>query len=147
MSLEVVQIPMPGGGKAYATRHIHPETHAAEAESLLRPRTLKAQLEARSEPVPKLPEDELPQWYLAGTGLDWASPFTPIDLYVELPFWLLTPPASYPVSVKGTTLEINVLQDWLEIVKGHRYTSSHCNAIGYGKLTDEAIDALDLNQA
>ena len=36
MSLEVVRITLPGGGKAYTIRYIHPKTHAAEAESLLR---------------------------------------------------------------------------------------------------------------
>jgi hypothetical protein len=60
MSLEVVQITLPGGGKAYAIRHIHPKTLAAEAESLLRLKTAKSRLEDRSEPVPMPPKGELP---------------------------------------------------------------------------------------
>ena len=89
MSLEVVQITLPGGGKAYAIRHLHPKTHAAEVESLLRLKTAKSRLEDRSEPIPKLTQDELPDHFFPGKDLDWASPLTSIDMYVELPFLAL----------------------------------------------------------
>ena len=97
MSLEVVQITLPGGGKAYTIRHIHPKTHAAEV--LLRLKTAKSRLEDRSEPIPK---DELHGHFFPGMGLDGASPLTSIDMYVELPFWLLARLRGhtlYPLSV------------------------------------------------
>ena len=64
MSLEVVLITPLGGGKAYAIRHIHPKTHAAEAESLLRLKTAKSRLEDRSEPVPSSPRTNCPSIFM-----------------------------------------------------------------------------------
>ena len=139
MNVELVEIPMPNGGKGYSIRYFHRGIHAKDAESLLQLKTWQARLADQSWAVPTSPDIELSEYWRVGMGLDWNSPLISIDLYVELPFWLLAPAASYTVCIKGTTLEIDVLQDWVEISARNRHAASHSSAVAYAKLTDELI--------
>jgi hypothetical protein len=50
-----------------------------------------------------------------GSSLDWSSPTVPIQLYVELPFWLMMPEDPFDVKHRDTTLKICVAHDCEEI--------------------------------
>jgi hypothetical protein len=62
-----------------------------------------------------------PRSYRVGQRLDWDAPWTPVRLYVELPFWLMVPDCQvnvtvgghrFPVEVKGQYFEVHV-QQWM----------------------------------
>jgi len=60
----------------------------------------------------------IPESFAFGDGIDWSSPLTETLLYVELPFWLMTPPGRVDVEWSGTTFGIDICSAWIEIFGG-----------------------------
>lgn len=50
-----------------------------------------------------------------GDGIDWASPMSEVYLYVELPFWLMTPPGPVDVTWSSTSFRIDICSQWMEV--------------------------------
>lgn len=50
-----------------------------------------------------------------GSSLDWSSPLLPVKIYVELPFWLLTPADTFDVPYSGTAFKVKVVHGCEEI--------------------------------
>lgn len=70
-------------------------------------------LDVRGKP-PSIPREELePVW--PGSKLDWSSPYVSIQLYVELPFWLMTPEGSFDVTHEQATLKVRIAHGCEEI--------------------------------
>lgn len=83
---------------------------------------------AESEPP------EVPESFFFGDGIDWTSPTTETRLYVELPFWLMTPPGPVTVSYEATNFVIDICSPWMEVF-GWEVTDSRATAIHQGPIT------------
>jgi hypothetical protein len=138
MHLEPLKI---GSTGAYATRLV-PGPMVAESDRL---QSLAAHLATKSEAVQRVPPSEMPSSFHLGMPLKWDSSHVAVDLYVELPFWLLIPSASsfYTVSVEATSIEIEVCQELYEISTGHQSRSSHSSFLAYDRITETTQADLD----
>jgi len=56
----------------------------------------------------------IPQEYSIGEELDWGAPSTPVDLYVELPFWIMVPDCVQDVDVNGHTFNVEIKDSYIE---------------------------------
>lgn len=50
-----------------------------------------------------------------GMSLNWASPLVPIQLQVELPFWVMLPESDLTVAVGDTVLRFGIRSHLVEI--------------------------------
>jgi hypothetical protein len=57
----------------------------------------------------------LPESFTLGEGIDWTSPLDEVFLYVELPFWLMTPPGSAEIVWSETTFTVDICSPWMEV--------------------------------
>ncbi|WP_375503856.1 hypothetical protein [uncultured Jatrophihabitans sp.] len=56
-----------------------------------------------------------PQSFTFGDGIDWASQMSEVFLYVELPFWFMTPPGPVDVTWSGTQFRVEICSQWMEV--------------------------------
>jgi len=67
--------------------------------------------------------------FMFGDGLDWSSPLTETMLYVELPFWLMTPPGPVDIQWAGAAFTVDICSPWMEVfawlVTDSRATAVH----------------------
>jgi hypothetical protein len=56
-----------------------------------------------------------PAEYWSGQELDWDAPFAPVELKVELPFWLMCPDATLNVAAGGHTFRVDVQSQYVEL--------------------------------
>lgn len=59
-----------------------------------------------------------PASFMFGDGIDWSSPLAETRLYVELPFWLMTPAAAVSIDWSGGKFTVDVCPAWMEIFGG-----------------------------
>lgn len=68
----------------------------------------------------------IPQEYWIGQELDWEAPSIPVDLRVELPFWIMVPDCAQDVDVNGHKFRVEVKDCYVELYAGvvvdSRYT-------------------------
>lgn len=57
----------------------------------------------------------MPEPSTFGFGVDWSSPLVETRLYVELLFWLMTPPGPVEVQWSGTVFTVDVCSPWIEV--------------------------------
>jgi hypothetical protein len=57
----------------------------------------------------------IPDSFVFGDGIDWASPLEETNLYVELPFWLMVAPGEIDVEWSGARFEVQITRPWMEI--------------------------------
>jgi len=74
---------------------------------------------------------EIPESFTFGDGIDWTSPLRETRLYVELPFWLMTPPGPVTVTWKGADFTVDICTPWMEVF-GREITDSRVTAIHQG---------------
>jgi hypothetical protein len=60
----------------------------------------------------------LPKSFSFGDGINWSSPLQETFLYVELPFWLMTPPGPVDVRWSDVTFTIDICSPWMEVFIG-----------------------------
>lgn len=60
----------------------------------------------------------VPKPFRFGDGIDWSSPLFETRLYVELPFWLMTPAGRVDVEWAGATFGVDVCSAWMEVFGG-----------------------------
>ena len=75
----------------------------------------------------------IPESFVFGDGIDWSSPLTETRLYVELPFWLMTPPGTVNVESSGATFAVDICSAWMEVFIG-QVTDSRASSIHNGPL-------------
>jgi hypothetical protein len=75
-----------------------------------------------------------PEAFTFGDGIDWSSELVRIPLYVELPFWLMTPNGDLDVEWSGTDFRVNIMPSWMEVFAveflDSRKTSPHMGPWG-----------------
>ena len=72
-----------------------------------------------------------PTSFFIGDDIDWKSERKPIELVVELPFWLLIPPGNINITVGPCTLHA-VVCSGVEFQLGTTLTRSHINTLFIG---------------
>jgi len=94
----------------------------------------------------------LPESFTFGDGIDWSSPLQETLLYVELPFWLMTPPGPVEVRWSGVMFTVDVCSPWMEVFAGE-ITDSRVSCLHQGPLrpngyepSKEIADLLDSKQ-
>jgi hypothetical protein len=56
-----------------------------------------------------------PQEYWVGQELDWEAPSIPVDLRVELPFWIMVPDCVQDVDVNGHKFSVEIKDNYVEL--------------------------------
>lgn len=80
-----------------------------------------------SDVQPKSPEKTpIPDSYWVGQELDWQATTVPVELHVELPYWIMVPDCTQNVEVNGHTFLVDTRDDYVE---------SYLNVIGDSKST------------
>jgi len=71
-------------------------------------------------------KESIPQTYWIGQELDWEAPSIPVDLRVELPFWIMVSDCVQDVDVNGHKFSIEIKDSYVELytraVTDSRYT-------------------------
>jgi hypothetical protein len=52
--------------------------------------------------------------YFVGQELDWNAPLVPVDLMVELPFWMMVPNCTQKIEVKGHLFDVSIDDNFIE---------------------------------
>ena len=60
----------------------------------------------------------IPSQYTIGDGLNWASPWIDVELWVELPFWLMVDNATIQVQAEGHNFPIAVHDNYFNLYAG-----------------------------
>ena len=60
----------------------------------------------------------IPEKYWIGQELDWEAPSIPVDLRVELPFWIMIPDCVQDVDVNGYKFSIEIKESYVELYAG-----------------------------
>jgi hypothetical protein len=79
------------------------------------------------------PAEPLPGSFVFGDGINWKSRLRETFLYVELPFWLMTPPGDMQVAWGGVTFPVRICPPWMEVF-GREVTDSRLTVLHYGPL-------------
>ena len=78
----------------------------------------------------------IPEKYWIGQELDWEAPSIPVDLRVELPFWIMVPDCLQDVEVHGHMFNVEIRDSYIEKYIGAVSDSRrHCVYIGPSKPT------------
>jgi hypothetical protein len=88
------------------------------------------QLAAQARPTPRS--------FTFGDGIEWSSPLNETLLYVELPFWLMTPPGTVAVEWCGTTFPVDICSPWMEVFVVE-VTDSRASCIHQGPWRDDYV--------
>lgn len=79
----------------------------------------------------------------AGSCLDWSSPKVDVQLYVELPFWLMTPDGVFDVTHEATTLKVEVVNDCEEGQVTTRHLKNHTSTVFIRRPGEEPPSAIN----
>jgi hypothetical protein len=60
-------------------------------------------------------KESIPQTYWIGQELDWEAPSTPVDLRVELPFWIMVSDCVQDVDVNGHKFSVEIKDCYVEL--------------------------------
>jgi len=60
-------------------------------------------------------EKAIPDSYWIGQELDWQTSTVPVELHVELPYWLMVPDCTQNVEVNGHTFLVDIRDDYVEL--------------------------------
>lgn len=64
------------------------------------------------------PEGAIPSGYFIGQEIEWDAPWISVNLWVELPFWLMVGNTSANLEVGGHAFEVEVHEDYSELHVG-----------------------------
>jgi hypothetical protein len=59
----------------------------------------------------------IPDSYWIGQELDWEAATVPVQLYVELPYWLMVPNCTQEVDVNAHKFKVDIREDWIELYR------------------------------
>jgi hypothetical protein len=75
----------------------------------------------------------IPESFMFGDGINWSSPLEDVTLYVELPFWLMTPAGPVVIEWSGAKFTVHVCPPWMEVF-GWEVTDSRASVVHQGPL-------------
>jgi hypothetical protein len=80
-------------------------------------------------PLALIPREEWAEEIKAATAdeLKYDGERVPINLVVELPFWLMTPDASVSLTFEGATVDAHIRSDFVEVGNSSRFHDSRIN--------------------
>lgn len=84
------------------------------------------------------PTQPRPMSYVFGQSIDWSADLTPVVLFVELPFWLMTPSYTFDVHEAGHTYKVDVTDAFGELFAGEA-TDSRRTSLYIGPMDYERI--------
>jgi hypothetical protein len=86
---------------------------------------------------------ELPKQFLIGDDLNWDAPWIDVNLWVELPFWLMVNNSTYLLEVEGYEFPVAVHDNYFEM-HGGMATDSRDSVCYRGPLKkpDELSDSI-----
>jgi hypothetical protein len=58
---------------------------------------------------------QIPDSYWVGEELDWEAATVPVQLYVELPYWVMVPNCTQEVEVNGHKFKVDIREDSVEL--------------------------------
>ena len=64
---------------------------------------------------PSSESETIPEAYWIGEELDWEAPSVPVDLRVELPFWLMVDDCNQAVEVNGHKFNVEIKDGYVEV--------------------------------
>jgi len=83
----------------------------------------------------------IPQEYWIGQELDWGAPFVPVDLRVEVPFWIMVPDCVQEVDVNGYIFSVEIKDSYVELYAGVVFDSRvSCVYFGPPKKLDPEVE-------
>lgn len=56
----------------------------------------------------------IPEKYCVGQELDWEAPSVPVELWVELPFWMMVPDCIQEIEVRGHRFNVEIKDGYVE---------------------------------
>jgi hypothetical protein len=65
--------------------------------------------------LPSKTQISIPSHYTIGDRLDWAAPWIDVELWVELPFWLMVENAAIQVQLEGHTFPIAIHDNYFNL--------------------------------
>lgn len=65
--------------------------------------------------LPSKTQISVPSHYTIGDSLDWAPPWIDVELWVELPFWLMVENATIQVQLEGHTFPIGIHDNYFNL--------------------------------
>ena len=80
----------------------------------------------------------IPDQYLPGDQINWDSKRVPVELTIELPFWLLVPNGAVNLAIGDCTVRARVVNDGIQFALGHHQTVSQQRTVFLGSLEDAA---------
>ncbi len=72
-----------------------------------------------------------------GSELDWSAQYIPIQLYLELPFWLMMPEGTFDVKYEEATHRISVVHGCIEIQLSFNHLKTRANTIFIARPKEE----------
>lgn len=79
--------------------------------------------------------------YVFGQSIDWNADPVPVVLFVELPFWLMTPSHTFDVHEAGHTYKVDVTDAFGELFAGE-VTDSRRTSLYIGSMQDDQVAGL-----
>jgi hypothetical protein len=61
---------------------------------------------------------DAPSDYILGQEIDWGAPWIEVNIWVELPFWLMVEDTAVPVGVGGHIFEVAIQESYFELHAG-----------------------------
>jgi hypothetical protein len=65
--------------------------------------------------MPSSERESIPEKYWIGEELDWEAPSVPVDLRVELPFWLMIDNCNQDVDIRGHKFHVEIKDNYVEL--------------------------------
>lgn len=75
-----------------------------------------------------------------GDGINWNSELILIEFTVELPYWLMTPSATFDLTIEDCTIRAKVINEGIHYMYGYEYFDSGQRTIFIGRM-QEALEA------
>lgn len=95
-------------------------------------------------------ERATPLSYEFGQNIDWDAELTPVVLFVELPFWLMTPSATFEVCEAECTYSLDVVDNFGELLAGEvldsRGTSIYIGPMEIERVAPQLREELEQQQ-
>ncbi len=80
----------------------------------------------------------IPDKYLPGDQINWDSERVPVELTIELPFWLLVPNGAVNLTIGDCTVRVRMVNDGIQFSLGHHQSVSQQKTVFLGSLEDVA---------
>ena len=91
-----------------------------------------------TEPTGESGTGPIPGEIRPGDQINWDSERVPVELTIELPFWLLVPNGDVNLTIGDCTVRARVVNDGVQFSLGHHQSVSQQKTVFLGSLDDAA---------